>query len=223
MGLRRDVCMRQRLFVLQLPLTIFILLILASSIVSYVIIYSALTSHASPFRGDYLQLRNKYLETDFPKVFYAAEWETVDASSGNIYTLSFSPIDLHAIMNFIVYDEKATQTFINENHLSDAFSVCVFEAKMMYDRFLGNNVNASLFFVENGTMKISNLEANYTRITVKDGLKAGDGTLSNITGLFVSGINQQKLFEVIFYGQEKDWNQISLQEVFRNILNSTKI
>lgn len=215
--------MRKHLFILQLPLTIFILLILASCIVSYVIIYSTLTSHISPFRGDYLRLKNKYLEIDFPKGFYAAEWENQNSSSGNIYTLSFSPVDLRAIIFFIIYDEKATQTFMNENHLSDAFSVCIFEAKKMYDRSLGYNINASLFFVENSTMKISNLEANYTKITIKDGSKMENGTLSDITGLFISVINQRKLFMITFYGQEKDWNQISLQEVFRNIINSTKI
>jgi hypothetical protein len=213
--------MKRYLFRLRLPLAIFILSILASYIVSYTIFYSALSSHASPIRDNYLQIKNNYLEIDFPKFLYAVENETGNVGSGNIYTLTFYTVDSHAIMVFRFYDEKATQSFMSENNLSDAFSIVVSQVKKIYDWTRENNVNASLFFVENGTRKVSSLDTNYSIIIVEDGFKDENGALSNIAGIFISGISQQRIFVIMFYGQEDDWKQSSLQEIFQNILNST--
>jgi len=211
--------MRLRLFRLRLPLAIFIILILASCVIGYAILYSTLMSYTSNLREDYFRLESKYLKIEFPKSWFAMQWEAKNESSGNSYTVLLAPVNLHAVMFFRVYDVKATQTYMNENGLSDAFSTVIFEVNRLYSWSLQNNNNATLLFNATGTMTVSNFEANYTIITIIDGYKEDD-TLFSLTGIFISWVDGGKLIQIIFYGKQEDLNQTG--DVFWVILNSTR-
>jgi hypothetical protein len=196
------------------------LLILASCLAGYAIIYSILTSHL--VRGEYLRLENKFFELEFPKSWFAVKWESINETSGNIYSAFFAhpDPDLEAVIIFRVFDEKATRTYMRENGLKDAFSAVIFEVKRFYDWTLQSSANATLHFEKNGTVIVSSCEADYALFSIKNGLRKEDVFL-NATGIFVSWISQQRIIQVMFYGEENDWKQT--YDSFTDILNSIKV
>jgi len=214
--------MRPYLFRLRLPLAIFIILVLASFAAGYALINYTITINTSRIRGDYFYLKTQSLEVDFPKDWYAAKWDDVN-QSGAIYITLFSPYNLPVVVFFRIFNEEATATFLSENLLTDAFSVVVFEVNRIYEWCrINNNPDATLSFIENVTVSVSNYEANYSKIIIYKGFKQ-DVIIGNISGIFIAQLRQQKLVQIAFYGREEEWNQPSVQEAFKIILNSTKL
>ena len=204
----------RRLLRMTLPLTIFIILILISCGIGYAIINFSLAQHA---RGEYFQLKNNYVEIEFPRNWLAFTWEEVNATGGR-YVILCGPTDLRVAIYFMTFDELATQTYMDENNITDAFSAITLEVSRIYNWSLGQNPDAKLHFTENGTITLANHEANYTIINIEGGYVENEAVY-NWTGMITSWIDP-RMTQIVFYGEENDWNQV--YNTFRYMLNSTK-
>ena len=199
--------MRRRLFGLQLPLVILSLVILGSCLASFAIINFALASHR--VNGNYLRVETGYLRMKIPMSWLGTKWEDRGATGGNSYTTVLYPFGKQAVIAFSLYDEDATRAYMEERDLSDSndmSAVAILEAKTFYDWIVQNNENANLLFTENGTLSVSDCTAKYTIITVTNAFEE-DEISYNITGIFVSCINERRIFHVTFHGEEDDWNR----------------
>ncbi len=216
--------MRLSLFRPRLPFLIFIIIILVSSIIGYAIINSSIATHTSVLRGDYFRLKTDYLEVDFPKSWYSGKAENINQTFGNRYIVYLAPIYLRAVVFFRIYDEKATQSFSYEHNITNMFSINSFEINQLFNSALAENINATLSIIENSTITVSTHEASYVVVDIKNGLKDND-VYYNLTGIFISlikqGNNGKIIKQIIFYGEENDWNQT--RDTFMIILNSIKI
>jgi len=212
---------RRLLRMIHPPLVIFIILVLGSCLAGYVIIYSTLALHQSTNREGYLRLETECLKTEFPRNWFAMKWAEKNETVGNVYITMLASTRSSVAVLFRILDETAMQAFMSKNNLKDISSITVFEAHRMYEWSReNNNNNATLFLNESGTITISGNKAYYTKIIILDGGKK-DGTLYNLTSMFISYVTQQKLAQITFWGEEEDWNKS--QETFEIILNSTKI
>ena len=199
------------------PVIIFLVSVLVSCLVGYAIIYSTLAAH---LHGDNIRLENEYLEIEFPRNWLGVTWELGNDTSGKGFNAYFAPTDVVALTLVRAYDDKATQIYMNEGNLADTFSIVIFEANRLYNWSLDTNENATMSFIENGTMFVSNCRADFTRFIIQDGLEQ-DNALYNLTCVFLSCIEQQRLFQVAFWGEEEDWTQT--YGTFEVILDSIKI
>jgi hypothetical protein len=189
-------------------------LVLGSCLASSAVIYFTLTAHLT---GDHLRFKNEYFEILFPKNWYGFSWEDRNATTGNLYTFLFGPTDMFVWANIVVYDEVATNNLMEENNLTDAFSVVIHGATTLYEQALQNNNNATFFFIENGTSMVSDHKAYYTEFAIRDGFTLDDA-FYNMTCIFISYIDLQRLVHIAFQGEEEDW--IQAYDTFETILDS---
>jgi len=201
---------------MRLPIAIFIILILVLLGASSVIFYTIFTTHV---HGDYFRLETTYLDVDFPKNWVAYPWEEKN-STGDKYGVMLGSPTLRASMFIVVYDEMATKTYLRQNNLTDAFSATVFESKRLYNWTLQENVNATLCFVENGTVLMSGYVGNFSTLIIKGGYVDDDGTPYNWTWTFMSFVGS-RVFQVAYHGVGEDYYQSV--DSFRFVLNSTRI
>ncbi len=199
------------------PVVIFIVLALGSCLAGYGFVYWILSAN---LHGDYLLLKNEYLEVEFPRYWFAFTWKPGNETSGRGYSAFFAPTDRYVVMLLRIYDEVATRRFIEANNLTDAFSVAAYEADRMYNWSLQSNANATFLYSENGTVTVASREAIYTKFAIRDGFKQ-DEAFYNLTCIFMSWIDKQQLFEIAFWGKEDDWTQT--HSVFETMLGSIKI
>ena len=199
--------MRRRLFGLQLPLVILLMLILGSCLTSFAIINSAVASHR--VNSSHLRVETAYLRMNIPMSWLGTKWEDRSATGGNSYTTVLYPLGKQAIIVFSLFDEDATRAYMEERGLggsSDMSAVAILEAKTLYNRIVEDNENANLLFTENGTLTVSDCTAKYTIITVANAFEE-DESYYNITGIFVSCMYQRRIFLATFHGEEADWNR----------------
>lgn len=209
--------MRRTLFRMRLPLAIFIILILVSCAASSAILYSAFTAHV---HGDYFRLETERLDVVFPRNWYAVPWEEKN-SSGQRWGMLLAPGDLRASMFITIFDENAARTYLEQNDLSDgdAFSAAISEARRLHNWTLQQNVNATLRFIENGTISVSGYAASFSRIIIEGGF-VDQGQYYNWTWTLMSFVDRE-VFQVAYHGVEDDYDRA--HESFQFILNSTRI
>jgi len=207
--------MRRTLFRMRLPLSLFIILILVSCAASYVVFYSAAAAH---LRGDYFRLETKYLDIDFPRNWVAMSWEEKN-SSGTKYGILLAPSNLRAAMLITVYDEDATKAYLEQYHVTDPSSVTVFELKRLYNWTLEKSGNATLQFVENGTIPLFGYMAKYSTAIIREGFVDDRGARYNWTWTFMSAMDG-KIFQAAYHGVGEDYNLTA--NSFQSILNATR-
>jgi len=201
---------------MRLPLALFIVTILVLAGASYVSFYSAFAAHV---RGDYLRLETKYLDIDFPRNWFAMSWDQQN-SSGARYGVFLAPPNLRAAMIITIYDENAAKTYLRQNNVSDSSSATIFELKRLYNWTLEKNANATLHFIENGTMPLFGYSADFSTFVLRDGFVDDQGTRYNWTWTFMTSMNTD-IFQVAYHGVEEDYN-LTLSS-FKSLLNSTRL
>jgi len=199
-----------------LPLTIFLIIISGSLILGFSIIYDIIATHSV---GEKLRLDNEFIRIDFPKNWAAYSWNEKNAG-GNVYNVFLYPKNFSFIIFFKIYDEDATQHFMEKNNLKDALAVVNFETRRMYNEIRKKNENSSLLFKETGGIKIWEVQANYSKIIIKDAIEY-EGTFHNMTYLAISYIKNHRLVEIFFWRRREDYGKLSVP--FEKILNSTRI
>ncbi|RJS86713.1 hypothetical protein CW704_04900 [Candidatus Bathyarchaeota archaeon] len=200
----------------RLPLMIFLLMILGSLLVGFLVIYEIVATHS---RGEYLRLENRFIKIDLPRNWFVYSWKT-ENSTGDIYNVFLTPPNLLSAIIFKIHDEKATQNFMKEYNLTDALSVATFEIERVYNWTQSKNENASIIFEETGEIELFKKQAGYSKIIVKDGIET-DGKFYDMSFLMMSYIQNQKLVEIAFWGKKEDCEKMS--DLFETILNSTEI
>jgi len=200
----------------RLPLTIFLVAFFGSLILGFSIIYNIVATHSV---GENLRLDNEFIKIDFPKNWIAYSWSERNAS-GNVYSVFLYSKNLSSIILFRIYDENATQHFMEKNNLKDALAVVNFETRRMYNEIRKKNENSSLIFEEAGGIKIWEVQANYSKIIIKNAVKS-EGTFHDMFCLVISYIKNHRLVEIFFWREREDYEKLSV--LFEKILNSTRI
>ena len=206
-----------RLSVPRLPLLIFLFIILGSVLLGFLVIYSIAATHS---RGEYLRLENDFVRIDFPKNWFASSWSN-KTSIGDAYNVFLASPTLISAIIFTIRDENATESFMREHNLTDAFSIATFETEKTYNWIKKEkNENASIIFRETGSIAVLGNQANYSKIIIKDGLLS-DGEYYNMSLLIMSYVKDGKLVEIVFWGRKEDCEKTS--GLFEAVLNSTEI
>lgn len=199
------------------PVVIFLVMVLASCLAGYGIVYFALTTHQSAHREGYLRLETGYLVIEFPKEWMAAE-VSYENESGSIHGVQV--VSSFASVYLGMHDEKYTQFLMGEFDLTDAFSTMIYMVNDTYGSILERNENATLHFVENKTVRVLDLQADYTRVLIRD-VPDDDGVLQNVTLILMAGFEQRKLTYIGFYALEENWEEAYGN--FQIILDSIEI
>ena len=192
-------------------------LILGSCLASYGVIYFALTTHQSVDREGYLRLETDYAVIEFPKEWIAAN-VAHENETGSIHGVQVS--SSYASIYLGIHNEKYTDFLMRKFDLTDAFSMIIHTVNDTYGAVLKENENATLHFVENKTVRVLDLTADYTRAIIED-VPDDDGVLRNVTFIMMAGIDQRKLTYVGFYAFEGNWEEA--YETFQVILSSIEI
>ena len=208
--------MRRTLFRMCLPLALFIVVILVLCTASSIIFYSAFAAHV---HGDLFRLETDYLNLDFPKSWGAIPWEEKN-SSGDRYGVLIAPLDLQAGMYIEICDERAAQTYLEHNNVTDSFSATAIEVERLYNWTLQKNMNATLHFVENGTMRVSDCTVSFSTFVIKGGFVDDRGDAANLTCTFMSFVGRE-ILQISYHGVGEDYDLA--YGSFRSILNSTKL
>ena len=198
------------------PLTIFLAAFLGSLILGFSIIYDIVVTHSV---GENLRLENKFIKIDFPRNWEAYSWNR-RSCGGNIYSVFLYSPDHTSIILFRIYDENATQNFMEKNNLKDILAVINFEAEIIYSNIRKKNKNSSLIFEEVGKINIGRVPADYSKIILKNAVKFEE-TFHDMFCLIISYIKNQKLVEIFFWRGEENYEKLST--IFEEILNSTEI
>lgn len=213
--------MRSKLFRIRLPLAVFLILILAFLAAGYLTIHVTLMGKLTE-DGNYLHVDMETIEfklpkswrTPYPYVLPFWENETICA----IYLLNAE----EDAMTYIIYykTQESVQGFIGEQNITDEFSVAIFEIERFYGWFLGKSPNATLQFVENGTIKVSERQASYSKIQIRNiSMTMEENVPYNITGIFISSLTERNLLEIIFYTwRDQAWN--ATYDDFQILVNS---
>ena len=199
------------------PVVIFLVMVLASCLAGYGIVYFALTTHQSAHREGYLRLETGYLVIEFPKEWMAAE-VSYENESGSIHGVQV--VSSFASVYLGMHDEKYTQFLMGEFDLTDAFSTMIYMVNDTYGSILERNENATLHFVENKTVRVLDLQADYTRVLIRD-VPDDDGVLQNVTLILMAAFEQRKLTYIGFYALEENWEEAYGN--FQIILDSIEI
>ena len=199
------------------PVVIFLVMVLASCLAGYGIVYFALTTHQSANREGYLRLETGYLVIEFPKEWMAAE-VSYENESGSIHGVQV--VSSFASIYLGMHDEKYTQFLMGEFDLTDAFSTMIYMVNDTYGSILERNENATLHFVENKTVRVLDLQADYTRVLIRD-VPDNDGVLQNVTLILMAAFEQRKLTYIGFYALEENWEEAYGN--FQIILDSIEI
>jgi hypothetical protein len=194
-----------------------IALILGSCAVSFGVAYYSLSTH---LRGDYLWIDNSYAELGFPKNWRAMAWVDSDPDIGESFNAQVALPNVFSAMILMIYDEKATRTYMDEYNLTDIDSLLSFAAQSLYEWALENNANATLVSAENGTITVSSEKADYLTILIKDGYSS-DGSFQNLTCTFISYMSEQRLIQIIFWGSEQAC--LETRSTFEAILNTVRV
>ncbi len=201
--------MRSKLFRIRLPLAVFLILILAFLAAGYLMIHVTLMGSLTE-DGNYLHIDMKTIEFKLPKSwrtpypYLLPFWENESVCA--IYLLNAEG----DAMIYIIYHKtrESVQEFMGEQNIKDEFSVAIFEIERFYTWFLQKNQSATLQFAENGTIKVSERQASYSKIQIKNiSMSMGENVTYNITGIFISSLTERNLLEIIFYTwRDQAWN-----------------
>ena len=207
--------MRRTLFRIRLPLALFILMIAVLLSASFSIIYSSFVAHS---RGNRLRLETDYLDLDYPRGWFLI-WGKEEIN-GSKYSILINPLYLRASMLIFVYDEEAAKIYLKKNGINDAFSSIMFEAERLYNWTLQKNENATMLFLRNETVNISNRRANSTTLILYGYVDNEGNYFNNVTWTLITYVDT-RVFQFFYFGIENDYN--TARDIFQEVLNSTKI
>lgn len=199
---------------MRLPLALFVLLILALCVASSAIFYSVLATHAE---GDYLRIETDHLEMDFPKNGFVSYGDQ-ENFSGIIHVAAIYPSDIRASMIIRIFDENAAGGYLREERVDDGFSANLVELKRLYGWVLQRNENATLSFIENGTMRLFEYNADFTTILIGGYVDNLGNYYDNCTWKFTSFISSRKAIQVFYFGIEKDYE--ITQDLFQEMIDT---
>ena len=226
--------MRARLFGMKLPVAIFVLILTALLGVSCILVEFIGMKYS---QGNYFRLETRFVELEFPRSWIATMGER-ENSSGVMISVVCVSSDQDAGVLFMVYDENMTRIYMEKvrnwaslrgYRVDDTSAAILFEAERLFNyhrnRTEANDGNVTLLLLDNGTIKISNYEANYLTIMII-GLRIERGgvrsEICNGTWRLISWIYDKKLSFVVLYGIGDYWNQPQIWEIFNHMLNSTR-
>ncbi len=199
------------------PVAIFLVLALGSCLAGYGAIYYVFSIHQSIHREGYLRLETDLLAIEFPKDWVAAE-VAHENESGSIHGVQVFSSYASAYLG--MHDEKYTELIMEKFRLTDAFSMVIHIVNDTYTAILERNENATIHFVENKTVRVLDLDADYTKVTIM-GAPDNNNVLRNVTFIVMAGIEQRRLTYVGFYALEENWEEA--YKAFEIILSSIEI
>jgi hypothetical protein len=201
--------MRSKLFGIRLPLAVFLISILAFLAAGYLTIHITLMGNLTE-DGNYLNISMRTIKFKLPRSwrtpypYVTPFWENESICA--IYLLNAEEDAMTYIIHYKT--QESVQGFIRGQNITDEFSVAIFEIERFYEWFLERSQNATLQFVENGTIKVSERQASYSKIQIKNiSMSTGENISYNITGIFISSLTERNLLEIIFYTwRDQAWN-----------------
>ena len=199
------------------PVVIFLVLVLASCLAGYGVVYYAFTTHQSVDREGYLRLETEYLVIEFPKDWIAAE-VSHENESGSIHGVQV--VSSFASLYLGIHDREYTEFLMGKFNLADAFSTIIYMVNDTYGSILKRNENATLHFIENKTVRVLDLQADYTRVEIRD-VPDSDNVLQDVTFILMAGLDQRKLTYIGFYALDENWEES--YENFQIMLDSIEI
>jgi hypothetical protein len=186
---------------MRVPLALFVFLILALCVATSAIFYNVFTNHA---QGDYLRIETDHLEIDFPKNGYVSSGDQ-ENFSGTIHVAAVYPSDIRASMIIRIFDENAAQGYQREERVDDGSSANLVELRRLYDWVLQRNENATLSFIENGTMRLFEYNADFTTILISGYVDNLGNYYDNCTWKFTSSVSSRRVIQMFYFGIEKDY------------------
>ena len=186
---------------MRVPLALFILLILALCGASGAIFYYVFTNHA---QGDYLRIETDHLEIDFPKNGYVSSGDQ-ENFSGTIHVAAVYPSDIRASMIIRIFDENAAQGYQREERVDDGSSANLVELRRLYDWVLQKNENATLSYIENGTVRLFEYNADFTIVVIGGYVDNLGNYYDNCTWKFTSFVSSRRVIQMFYFGIEKDY------------------
>jgi len=216
-----------KLFGMRLPLAIFVLSVLIFISVGSSVIYSTLVNNLVE-DGNWLHIKTDVCELIFPRGWYMSRGSSGEENN-TIYIINLFSEDFETMMHLRFYSKEATRDFMKENNLTDISAIPNFEAQLLYNWSLTHSENATLYFVKEKPESVyfignwsreRGYETHYLLINIKKAYERNN-VYYNTTGLFISMMIDQRLFEIIFYGEEQSWERN--QDKFEIILDSMKI
>jgi hypothetical protein len=211
--------------VLRPPILIFLLILIGSLIGGSAVIQLTLSSHQ---KGNYLLYDDNFVTFEFPMDWLGFSWEEQDITTGNVYSALVSPPLLYSILIIRIFDEQAKQILFDEKNLTDENSLNLFEASLLLEfahSLTENSENATLSLIKQGRTEVSNYNAYYANILISDVVDfnsdTGEEITYNLKATFVSYIKSQNVIEVIFYGEEEDYND--MYSIFERIVDSIEV
>jgi hypothetical protein len=199
------------------PVVIFLVLVVGSISAGFGVANYTLTSHS---KDDQLWFENQYVEAEFPRNWFGTPMEYINSTSGNVFSAIFIAPDVFLYMGFTIYDEKATQTFIQTYNLTDARSIINLLANETYYQILETNSNATLSFIENGTRSISSYEADYSIYRFVNGYTE-DNVSKNISYLMISYFDNNRLVQMAYWGNEDEFS--NSRQMFETFISQIKV
>ena len=200
----------------RLPLIIFLVTIFGSLILGFSIIYNLVVTHSI---GEKLRFENEFIKIDFPRNWCAYSWSerNITGSVHGVFLYSQKP---SSIIIFKIHDENVTRHFMKRNNLKNVSAVINFELRRIYSDIRKRNENSSLIFEETGGISIREVQANYSKIIIKNAFES-EGTFHDMFCLMISYIRNHSLVEITLWGVRENYEELRI--LFEETLNSTKI
>jgi hypothetical protein len=186
---------KRKIFGLRPPLAIFIISMLILSLSGYLIIHLTLMKNLSE-DGKFITVKTETFRFNFPRNWYA--YPLYENETLCLIYLVNAESDSVAI---ILYYKSWKQIFslIKGNNLTDNLSIAISEVNRFFIILRERSQNATLHFIENGTILISGYNASYTIFNIQRAFTTNEGTY-NITGVFISLLMANNgLFKIVFY------------------------
>lgn len=199
------------------PVIIFLLLIPSSVLASFGIVFFTFSSHE---RGDFLWFENQYVAIGFPKNWYGAPLEYVNASSGNMFSAVFIAPGTFLAIGLTIYDPTATQSFLEIYNFTDTRAILEFEANRTYYQILASSSGATLELTETGTRAVGSYEAEYSVYLIRNSYIENNVT-KNISFLTIFYFANERLVQVAYWGNEEAF--ALSRQTFESILSQMSV
>lgn len=191
----------------KIPWPIYILLaLIAASIISGLIVIRVACSPV--VRGEFVELSVERVRLEVPRNWQAYGGEE-RMGDGVRYVFHF--MSQNVAIGIIVYDLPATIEYLNRSEAENASQVLDFEINRIMKWYKESDENATINFIENGTLEVSGMNAPYRLFRIE---KLRIGTLKI---LFIA-FKDKGLVELVYIGLEKEWNEN--YDLFKHTLKS---
>jgi len=199
------------------PVIIFLLLVPSSVLASFGIVLFTFTSHE---RGEFLWFENQYVAIGFPKNWYGAPLEYSNSSYGNMFSAVFISPETFLAIGLTIYDETATQNFLDVYNFTDTRTILEFEANRTYQDILASSSGATLEMIEDGTRTLASYEAEYSIYLIRDSYIENNVT-KNISFLTIFYFADERLVQIAYWGNEEAFAQS--RQIFETVLSQMSV